>query len=288
MSERPGSPSRSSLRVTRRFCDEGEWETASGAPHSALRDYVIGYVGLKSRLAVPRERHLPSGEAALVLNLGPAHEIIGYPSAIRFRNVAIMGLHDRPFITESGGYKRLVVIRLTPPGAHRLVEIPMELLLNRWVELDEIDRPLYKEVVDATSELDEWAPLFRSIDSLIRQRLAEQPLEEPVLSAWKQIRDSRGQNKIEPIARNLGWSHKRLLAEFRRCVGLPPKTMAKVVRFNRLLRFGRNDGRVAWARAALDCGYFDQAHMIHEFRTFAGGTPTEIAQMRVGYTLRED
>lgn len=116
------------LRITRQECDFGRWEMASRGPHSQLRDYVIGYVGLRSIMRLTRERHLPSGEAALVVNLGTPHDVIGsgaQSGTLKFRSVAAMGIHDQPFVTRSAGAKHLLVVRLTPPGARLLFDVAM-------------------------------------------------------------------------------------------------------------------------------------------------------------------
>ncbi len=92
-------------------------------------------------------------------------------------------------------------------------------------------------------------------------------------------------------------SHRTLIARFRTCVGFPPKTIARLPRFNRAVRSlsrlsgtranepvskpyievrqaeDRSVGAIPWADLAADCGYFDQPHLVREFREFAGSTP---------------
>lgn len=70
-----------------------------------------------------------------------------------------------------------------------------------------------------------------------------------------------------------GLSHSRFLRLFRDEVGLPPKLFCRIWRLQRLLRAIDHRRRVAWAEVALRCGYFDQPHLIHDFRAFAGLSP---------------
>ena len=58
-------------------------------------------------------------------------------------------------------------------------------------------------------------------------------------------------------------------------MGLPPKLLARIVRFDRLLRQLRTGAAMSWADLALECGYYDQAHLVREVRRFTGVTPTE-------------
>ena len=59
--------------------------------------------------------------------------------------------------------------------------------------------------------------------------------------------------------------------------GLTPKRLARVIRFRHALAQAQRSRTVDWAQLALECGYFDQAHFINEFRELAGTTPAEYA-----------
>ena len=92
--------------------------------------------------------------------------------------------------------------------------------------------------------------------------------------AWAvdRILESGGQTRIGLIAAELDWSRRHLAERFRDATGVAPKTLARMVRFNRALQLSRRgDGN--WAGIAADCGYADQAHLAREFRDLAGTTP---------------
>jgi AraC-like DNA-binding protein len=107
---------------------------------------------------------------------------------------------------------------------------------------------------------------------------------------------TRGQTPVGTLADSAGFSHRHLIRQFRTSIGLPPKKAAMLLRFTRSIEaLTRNglagsaskpylDGSVPsgadrsparWAHIAAECGYFDQSHFIHEFRAFAGATPSE-------------
>lgn len=59
--------------------------------------------------------------------------------------------------------------------------------------------------------------------------------------------------------------------------GLTPKHLARILRFRHAAQRARPARRADWATIALDCGYYDQAHLINEFREFSGLPPAEFA-----------
>jgi AraC-like DNA-binding protein len=79
---------------------------------------------------------------------------------------------------------------------------------------------------------------------------------------------------IAAVADKIGLSPKRLVERFKTAVGVAPKRYCRILRFQRALACAERGRRVDWTRIAVDCGYFDQAHFIHDFRSFAGITPT--------------
>ena len=86
--------------------------------------------------------------------------------------------------------------------------------------------------------------------------------------------------RISRIADTIGISHKHLLREFDRCVGLTPKLFARLCAFQRVIRSVGQKAEVDWAGTAATCGYHDQAHLIHEFRAFSGLTPAAYLMKR--------
>jgi AraC-like DNA-binding protein len=115
------------------------------------------------------------------------------------------------------------------------------------------------------------------LDSAIRLRLAEsRDVDAGVAWSLRRITATGGATVIAELADELGWSHRRLIARYRDAVGLPPKRVARIVRFERLSALLTTDPAADWAAAAVTCGYFDQAHLAREVRELADITPTEL------------
>ena len=81
---------------------------------------------------------------------------------------------------------------------------------------------------------------------------------------------------LEWVARQANLSSRQFR---RRCLeesGLTPKQLCRVLRFRHACQLARGGARVEWAGIAAEAGYFDQAHLIRDFREFAGATPVSV------------
>jgi AraC-like DNA-binding protein len=95
--------------------------------------------------------------------------------------------------------------------------------------------------------------------------------------AFEQLRRTRGAARVEALAAELGCSRRYLRDGFVRQVGLPPKTVGRLVRFQHVReRIQEAPGR--WSEVAYAAGYADQSHLNREFRELAGTTPSDFVR----------
>jgi AraC-like DNA-binding protein len=91
---------------------------------------------------------------------------------------------------------------------------------------------------------------------------------------------------LRDLTSRLGLSHKQMLARFDCRVGVTPKVASRIFRFQKVLNATSSAQRLPdWSDLAIDCGYYDQAHMIHEFQEFAGLTPAAYLRSRTELPL---
>jgi transcriptional regulator GlxA family with amidase domain len=103
-------------------------------------------------------------------------------------------------------------------------------------------------------------------------------------AALRAFGEGDGGVRVRDVARRVGLSDRRFIEVFRAEVGMTPKAYSRVRRFQRALAAARavGAGRPEWARVAAACGYFDQSHLVHDFREFSGFGPAEcLRQFRV-------
>jgi AraC-like DNA-binding protein len=258
----------------------GRMELASAAPHPTLRRHVRRYCGFRERTSHPvRRRELPSADVTFVVGLGPELRLLEPRPASHSSFVA--GLDERSAVTEHDGEAAGVEVNLTPLAAHLLFRVPMHTLAHRVVELDDVLGPEADRLAERLYCAPAWPERFRILDETIAERIADAPEPSPGIAwAYQQLLASAGRVRVGVLASELGWSRKRLATRFREEIGLPAKSLARILRFRRAVRLMERDGDRSLGEIALDCGYFDQAHLNRDFRSFAGSTPTELLARR--------
>ena len=272
-------------QVVRHHSEVGQWEAVSGEPHPCLRPYVTDYQGYTERvIGFARRLEVPSPNVTLIVNFGPLFRVIGVDGrmAAAAYGSMVAGLHDSAVLVEPTGPYDCLEVKLTPLGARRFLGLPMNELTNRTVDLGDVLGSTARRLIEQLYEMSEWEDRFSLLDATIASRLAkERPSCSGVRQAWRMLSMSAGRQEINALADELGWSHKHLIARFREQVGLPPKTVARILRFTHALRLLDRDGAIGWAEIAQVCGYYDQAHLIRDFRRLAGTTPGEFLRRRL-------
>jgi AraC-like DNA-binding protein len=257
--------------------------TATGTPHPSLRGVVLRYEGFAARAMNPTTiRELPCTFVPVIIDLGAGWSVAHRQHARPLRlGSFVAGITEGPVLVGHDGSACCLQVDLTPLGARRLVGVPMDELANASVPIDDVLGPFGRDLVQRVGDAPDWATRFALVDEALTRRLADAPpVDAGVVWSLGQINASGGAATIGRLADELGWSHRRLIKRYRDAVGLPPKLVARIVRFERLTSRAASEPMIDWAAAAHDCGYFDQAHLAREVRELAGITPTELrAQM---------
>jgi AraC-like DNA-binding protein len=240
-------------------------ELATRAPHPALAGHIHSLAGWHERTDGPvRRAELPGARIVLVISFGPTLDVDGRT----FRSF-VAGLTDAPALTEHAGEGHGMQAYLTPLGARRLLGMPMAELTRQVVELEElIGRD---ELSERLATAPDWGTRFALLErEIARRTLAAPPVAPELEWAWRRLSDGV---PVGELAAELGWSRRHFTATVRRELGLAPKPLARLLRFERAVERLRAGDELA--DVALDSGYYDQAHFNRDFKAFAGVTPTE-------------
>jgi AraC-like DNA-binding protein len=251
-----------------------------------LRGVAHEYWGYAEQTAGPlRRRELPSADIIFIVNLGAPLLVVqpqAAPRVIPTGNGFVAGLHETYTLTETAGSQSGVELRLSPLGAYRLLGQSMDALTNRSVPLEQVCGVWAGELAERLQATPTWDDRFAALDAALGTQMARAHDPSPEIAwAWRQLTISGGRVPIATLAEELGWSPKRLIARFREQVGLPPKQVARLLRFQRATNLLAASVTPDWSALAWQCGYYDQSHLIHEFQRFAGDTPDGLMRRRL-------
>jgi AraC-like DNA-binding protein len=223
------------------------------------------------------ERILPDGCTEIVFHNGdPFNQHNSDGTTERQPLTLLVGQMRGHLLIQPTGVVRVLGVRFWPGGAYPFVSVPQNEIAGQVVSLDSIwgktSRDLHSRIFDAADP----AEGVRQIERLLVSRLYDfKDLDHNLLRTTDLIVQSGGRVPIESLADKLGISLRKLDRLFNARVGLTPKGLCRVIRFQQVFRMlERDQQRRDWAQIAVDCGYYDQSHFIKEFSAFTGLAPT--------------
>jgi AraC-like DNA-binding protein len=206
--------------------------------------------------AAPLHRVTPDGCADIVFYAGPAAKLTAVGAMTEYRDFAL---------PEN---QVLIGARFRPGMWRRHLGIPADRITDEVLPLESLWGSRATLLLERLSE----ASTIRECAGLIEAQLETQGGLSPVQQAIAWMERRHGCVRLDWLASQCGLSARQFRRVCREQAGLTPKFLARVLRFRRaLLRLPRKTE--SFAEMALDCGYYDQAHFINDFRAFAGRTP---------------
>ena len=204
-----------------------------------------------------------------MIGLGSPFQIAGAGSFTSF----VAGLHERPAFVESTGIIAGIHLFLDPLASRAILGCPASAIANGVASLaDVIGTRTSAELHERLHEARTWEECFAVLDSVLERRIVEHASPREVGFAWRRITAAHGRGQVGALAAAIGWSRRHLSECFRAEVGVTPKTVARIARFEHACALLRYEPR-GLAGAAIAAGYHDQAHMTHEWQTLADCTP---------------
>ena len=195
-----------------------------------------------------------------------------YERVHRTRGAALSGAHSGHFGIDTAEQQAIVGVNFTPCGAAPFFRDPSNVLGNDHVELEQLwgrDGAVLRERI---CERRSPAAKLRELEAVLLER-AVGALEADAAVQFAISAFDRGA-PVSTVVDRVGMSAKRFIRTFAEVVGLTPKRFARVRRFQRVLDVLEKGPTRDWAQLAVAQGYYDQAHLIRDFRQFSGTTPT--------------
>ena len=224
------------------------------------------------------ERILPTGTMELVINLRE-NELRIYDAeqpnlCTRFSGAVVSGAYWKGFVSDTEEEAFIMGIHFKPGGAFPFLGVPSDELAEMHVDLETLWGSsailLREQLCEPSTALERFQLLEKAlIGHLFR------PMERHyAVSTALELFGRQTTATVRDAARNIGLSERRFIQVFKAEVGVTPKLFSRVQRFQRARAIIHQQEKAAdWAGLAMECGYFDQSHLIRDFLEFSGLSP---------------
>ncbi len=229
--------------------------------------------------AAPEERQVqrivPDGCLEMIVHLGdPFARITPGGRPERQEPSFLVGQMTGCLLVRPGARVDTFGARFRPGGLTAFLSAPADELTDRFTPLPLLWGGAARRLEEALGEARGDEERVRVAERFFRGLLDRGRGCDPALrEAVGEILGRRGQVDLAGLSRRAGLGERQLERRFRTAVGVAPKLLCRMVRFQEVLRRLQDPGPLSWVEIALDCGYFDQSHLIRDFRAFAGAAP---------------
>jgi AraC-like DNA-binding protein len=253
-------------------------------PAAPLGEFIHRFWDSTYTPSHPRVRILPSGSMELVVNLSQ-DAVRVYDSAqsehcLRFPGIVVSGPYASALDIDPMQHAAMMGVHFKPGGAFRFLGGAVGELTNTHVPLEALWGKPAIELRERLCSAATPRKRFRILEETLMARLRSSSAHPAVSLALDMFGPSGVGDSVRGVAKRVGLSERRLIQVFTAQVGLTPKLLCRVLRFQRVREVVRQGATPNWAQLALACGYYDQSHMIRDFQEFSGLCPTDYLCVR--------
>jgi AraC-like DNA-binding protein len=277
-----------SERLFLRLPDDPACASETTVPANTLRDFavpatlrssvahLIAYEEWFAKGSEAIERVLPDGATRLLINLQAGKA-----------SVCVAGSSARPILLTMRGHMHGLSIALRPGATLGLFGIPASDLAGHTVPWDAVVKRAYRDLPEQlAAAAGDGARATLVLQSLraMRQTSDSSSLRLVAYAASRLRDDASGGISIRALAAEMKLSPRRLQQVFAAQLGLSPSVWRRVQRLHATLRLLRNVEMPQWSQLALRAGYYDQSHLINDFRALCGLTPQQFQRRIVSHS----
>lgn len=246
-------------------------------PVAAIAAHVECIWTLEGQGSSEPDHIVPDGRAELIWNLAdPFWRWNGDGEPRRQAAALLVGQITTAFHLAPGRNISLVAVRFRPAALGSFLRgVAAAELTDLDVPIDDVVGRRYREIADILAERQPADRVSGLQAALVADLRRATPVDEVVTSCVDAIMSTHGRTGVQRLAELSGLSRRQLERRFLAAVGIGPKRLARLARFQHLISRIHSAPVGGWSGLAVSCGYYDQAHLIRDFREFAQRTPTE-------------
>ncbi len=239
-------------------------------------DFTVSYT---------REKILPTGTVELIINFGSPFRIYNSDEGDHFttsRKSWLVGLQTRHILNEPMGETHMIGVRFRPGGTFPFFDFSAHEIHNQTIDLDLIlgaaVESLRQQLYDCGGAAARFALMEYWLLKHMNERRSTQ--RQTIHLAVHAIIGAQGLLSIKDLGDKIGYSQKHLAVQFKQVVGVTPKVLARIFRFQTVLETIDPRQAVDWSQVAHACYYYDQSHFNRDFMAFTGLRPSEYLMLR--------
>ena len=223
----------------------------------------------------PNERHMPDGSAGVIVSLEGGQPSRPYAIATGPRSASFA-------IGGASVASTLIGAQFTHEGAAAFFDVPVSDLRDVHAPLSDLAGRASALLVERLSAASTPDARLDLLEAWLCHRMRQRPgPDRAVVWAVQQLR--RPRTRVADVAAHVGRSSRWFINRFASDIGLTPKVFSRVQRFQSALRYAHGRASVNLADLAASAGYFDQAHLAHEFKMLAGLSPSALLAGRTEF-----
>lgn len=229
------------------------------------------------------ERVVPTGHVFIIF------ELDGYPRhtyhneslepQATFTKAWISGAHQNHIVISAHESSEMFVIQFKPFGAYPFLHQPIQNLSDQVLPVEQVVGHELLDLRERILPLASSAEKFELANTWLNKRFDSQNTPPQELLELLQQLQSEPTLKYKEIVGSYSNTQKHMIDQFKKYIGLSPKTYQRIVRFNDILQRIQQQDHITWSEIAYQCGFSDQSHFIKEFRHFSGFNPKEFIDL---------
>ena len=175
-------------------------------------------------------------------------------------------------------HNRLKAVRVDflPGGLFRFLKIPMNELFDKGFDAKDFFGMKMKILTEQLSEITDLEVGKKLVEKFLLDRLRIVNDHLPFDNALHVLYRNNGNISMEKAASLSCLSLKQFERKCKERIGMNPKSYARILKFSKAYRLHEASPELDWISIAYEAGYYDQMHMIKDFKVFAGVNPSEI------------
>lgn len=250
-------------------------------PLSQFIKYFYHYEGYEA--AHTMDRFLPDGNTEIIIDLTDNPQYIYDNESLEkiqaCQHAWVSGVRTRAITIPSGNGSRMIIVAFKKGMGHPFYSMPMSELTDQVIAADLVFGRGFHDLREGLLNAPSIDHMFRLIENfLLRQAgdaLHENAPARCIEFVVSNIADGPNLSGFHHLSEQIGYSQKHFIDLFKKRVGVTPGQYLRIMRFQKAVLEIERSGSVQWSEVALESGYYDQAHFIHDFKGFSGFTPNE-------------